>query len=66
MIKNKLSFESENLVVDWIGFNIQGLLNPKEVEIIANYLFRNFGFNCTFAIGSDGKEKILFNNPNNK
>ena len=66
MIKNKLSFESENLVVDWIGFNIEGLVNRKEIEIIANYLFRNFGFNSTFAIGSDGKEKILFNNPNNK
>ena len=52
--------------MDWIGFNIQGLVNQKEVEIIANYLFRNFGFNSTFAIGSDEKEKILFNNPNNK
>ena len=66
MIKNKLSFESENLVVDWIGFNIEELVNRKEVEIIANYLFWNFGFNSTFAIGSDEKEKILFNNPNNK
>ena len=45
---------------------MQGLLNPKEVEIIANYLFRNFGFNSTFAIGLEGKEKTLFNNQNNK
>ena len=66
MNRNKSSFKSENLIVDWIGFNIQGLVNQKEVEIIANYLFRNFGFNSTFAIGLDGKEKILFNNPNNK
>ena len=66
MSKNKLTFESENLVVDWIGFNIQGLVNQKGVETIANYLFRNFGFNSTFAIGLDGKEKVLVNNPNNK
>ena len=25
MNNTKLTFESENLVVDWIGFNIQGL-----------------------------------------
>ena len=39
---NKLTFKDENLVVDWIGFNIQGLLNRKQVEIIAKYLFENF------------------------
>lgn len=45
---------------------MQGLFNPKEIEIIVNYLLRNFGFNLIFAIGLDGKEKILFNNQNNK
>lgn len=29
MIKNKLNFESENLIVDWIGFNIQGFVELK-------------------------------------
>lgn len=66
MIKNKLSFKSENLQVDWLGFNIPGLANQKEVEIIANYLFQNFGFNSTFAFGSDGKQEILFSNLRNK
>ena len=33
MNRNKLSFESENLVVDWIGFNIQGLLHRKQLNI---------------------------------
>jgi hypothetical protein len=66
MTQNKFTFQSENLVVDWIGFNIQGFVNLKQVEIIANYLFQNLGFNSTFAIGLDGKEKILFNDSKNK
>jgi hypothetical protein len=66
MNQNKLSFESENLVVDWIGFNIQGLLNRKQVERIAKYLFENFRFNSTFALGSDGKQETLFSNLKNK
>jgi hypothetical protein len=66
MNRNKLSFESENLVVDWIGFNIQGLVDRKQVERIAKYFFQNFGFNSTFAIGSDGKEETLFHDSKNK
>ena len=54
MIKNKLSFESENLQVDYISFNIQGLIDPKP---IANYLFQNFGFNFTVAKRINGKWK---------
>lgn len=66
MNQNKSAFESENLVVDWIGFNIQGLLDRKQIKQIAKYLFQNFGFNSTLAVGSDGKEEILFNNSRNK
>ena len=36
MNQNKLSFESENLVVDYISFNIPGSGNT---ESIAKYLF---------------------------
>lgn len=39
MKEKKLSFASENLVVDYISFNIQGLIDPK---LIANYLFQNY------------------------
>ena len=35
MKENKLSFASENLVVDYISFNISGCRDP---EPIANYL----------------------------
>ena len=63
---NKLTFNDEKLVVDWIGFNIQGLLNRKQVERIAKYLFENLRFNSTFALGSDGKQETLFYNVKNK
>ena len=66
MTPNKSSFKSENLVVDWIGFNIQGLVDIKQVKQIAKYLFQNFGFNSTFAVGLDGNEESLFNDPKNK
>jgi hypothetical protein len=54
MLQNKLSFESENLVVDWIGFNIQGSVDLKP---IARYLFEAFGFNSTIAKRINGKWK---------
>ena len=54
MTQNKLSFESENLVVDYISFNITGLIDP---EPIANYLFRAFGFNSTIIKRINGKWK---------
>ena len=66
MNQNKLTFDIENLVVDWIGFNIQGLVHKKQIKQIAKYLFQNFGFNSTFTIGSTGKEEYLSNESKNK
>ena len=43
--------------MDWIGFNIQGLINRKQVEQIANYLFGTFGFNSTLIKRINGKWK---------
>ena len=34
-----LNFQSENLVVDWISFNLEGLVDPR---IIANHLLKYF------------------------
>jgi len=62
MLQNKLSFESENVVVDWIGFNIQGLIDPKP---IANYLF-HFGFNSTLCFGPNRKQNPLCFNSKNR
>lgn len=60
MNQNKLSFESENLQVDWIGFNIKGFVEKEQIKRIAEYLFQNFRFNSTFAVGLDGEEEALF------
>ena len=60
MKETRLTFESENLVVDYISFNIQGLVARKQVQRIAKYFFQILGFNSTFAKGSTGKEEDLF------
>jgi len=39
MNQNNLSFESENLLVDWLSFNIQGLADPG---MIASGLSKHF------------------------
>lgn len=54
MKKIKFTFESKNLVVDWIGLNIQGFV---DVRPIAKYLFQSFGFNSTLAKRIKGKWK---------
>jgi len=54
MNHTQFSFESENLQVDWIGFNIQGSMDLKS---IAKYLFETFGFNSTIAKRINGKWK---------
>lgn len=51
MNRNKLTFESENLVVDYISFNIPGSDNT---ESIAKYLFEKFNFNFTVGKGQNG------------
>ena len=40
MKENKLSFESENLQVDYLTFNIQGTPDFDLVNRIAKYLFQ--------------------------
>lgn len=52
--------------MDWIGFKIRGLVNKKQLERIAKYLFQNFGFNSTFEIGLERAEETLFNDLKNK
>jgi hypothetical protein len=46
MNKNNLTFDTENLGVDWVGFNIEG---STDIEPIVNYLFESLGFNSTIA-----------------
>jgi len=66
MKQNKLSFESENLVVDWISFKFQFLDNFTKRQIV-NYLFKA-GFNSYQESGKLAKpikESILVS-PENK
>ena len=44
MSKNKLTFESENIVVDYLSFKFQDLENWKEKKL-ASYLLK-LSFNC--------------------
>lgn len=66
MKENRLSFESEGLVVDYISFNIKGFVDKTELERIANYLFQNFGFNSTFVVRLAETRETLFHSPKNK
>jgi hypothetical protein len=64
MIKNNLlNFQTENLVIDYISFNITGSDNT---ESIAKYLFEKFNFNSTFAKGQNGTSKYWFYLPVNQ
>ena len=65
MKQNKLSFESQNLVVDYISFKFQKLDNFTLKEI-ASYLFQ-IGFNSYFVSGrlaKPMKESILVDSKN--
>jgi hypothetical protein len=65
MTRNKLSFESENLVVDWISFKFQKLEADVEIKII-DYLFK-LQFNCYQESGKLAKpikESIRFSSTN--
>ena len=57
MKQNKFTFQSENLVVDYISFNISGSGNT---ESIAKYLFEKFNFNSTFAKDQNETPKSWF------
>jgi len=65
MTQNKLTFESENLVVDWISFKFQYLDNSTKT-MIANYLFK-LGFNSfqeSGKLAKPRKESILVSSQN--
>jgi len=58
-----LTFESENLVVDWISFNITGCTDP---EPIANYFSESFGFNSFLKETYKGKSEVLISEITNR
>ena len=56
MNQKKLSFESENLVLDYISLNISGCTDPVS---IATYLSDSFGFNSVVKETFQGKSENL-------
>jgi hypothetical protein len=57
MNQNQFIFQSQNLVVDYISFNIPG---PDNRKSIAKYLFEKFNFNSTFAKGQNKQQNLGF------
>jgi hypothetical protein len=47
-----LNFQSENLVVDWVSFNIQGLTGEANLRRIAGHLSRYFTPSILMSNGS--------------
>ena len=65
MNQNKFTFESENLVVDWIGFKFQDLDNFAQTKL-AKYLFK-IGFNSyqeSGKLSKPVKESIFVSSKN--
>jgi hypothetical protein len=59
MEKNKLSFASENLVVNYLTFNIKGI-GPERLQKIAYYFSKNFQCNSFLIDVQDStKTRIL-------
>ena len=54
-----ISFNSENLLVDWISFNIQGLTDPKKIASnLSNYFISSIRMDDVSSIGFHGLKKI--------
>ena len=59
MKQNKLSFESENLMVDYLTFNIESK-EPERLQKIANYFSKNFQCNSFLIDVQDStKHRVL-------
>jgi capsule polysaccharide export protein KpsE/RkpR len=65
MKQNKLNFQSQNLVVDWISFKSQNQYIEVDKVKIAEY-FSNIGFNSFQIINSNSSRKAILENSKNK
>jgi len=64
MNQNKLTFQSQNLIVDYLTFNIQGTPDFDLVNRIAKYLFQHFDFNSIISNCSKNKKYLFFSDKN--
>ena len=60
------NFQSENLVVDYISFNIKGSIDSKTIAKISTYLYQSFGFNSIIAKKFNYKWKSKYLNYDHK
>lgn len=58
-----LNFKDQRLNIDWIGFNIQGFVDPKP---IATYFFEQLHFNTTLTTKNNGKWETKYLNYHSK
>lgn len=63
---SKLTFESENLVVHWLEFSIEGLCDLEEIQALADYFHKKLELNSTFRESDKRSSQSLFSHPENK
>ena len=66
MNPNKFTFESENLVVHWLEFSIEGLCDLEEIQALADYFHKKLELNSTFRESDKRSSQSLFSHPENK
>ena len=66
MLQNKLTFESENLVVHWLEISIEGLYDLEEIQVLANYFNKKLEFNSTFRESDKRVSQSLISHHKNK
>ena len=66
MLQNKLTFETEKLVVHWLEISIEGLYDLEEIQVLANYFNKKLEFNSTFQESNKRVSQNLLSHPKNK
>ena len=66
MTQNKLTFDTENLVVHWLEISIEGLYDLEEIQALANYFHKKLELNSTFRESGKRNSQSLISHPENK
>ena len=66
MNQNKLTFDTENLVVHWLEISIEEFYDLEEIQALANYFDKKLEFNSTFRESAKRSSQSLISHPANK
>ena len=66
MEQNKLTFDTENLVVHWLEISIEGLYDLEKIQALASYLDKRLELNSTFRKSGNRRSQSLISRPANK